>query len=281
MTGRAERHAIVQVRWGPMACRKAIVAPGQTLRVGRADLVGLTVAHDTKLADAHFEVSWDGSRGWVQDLSSLPGTFLGGQRVEKAELANGSWLRASRTDFSVYFERTTSPVPPPEPDSPEMTKLKAEALRVLREQKEPLYAILDAARSERILELVRESVEEYWSLYEGPKGDALANVAPYLVRLHLDSKLLAALVNEGWSQSWGIYLTCALSPMEVRRHFRKLLMVEAEGKEGRLYFRFYDPRSLHLFLQACTTVQKNDLFGPLNNLTHEGPDLVPVVLTAQ
>jgi hypothetical protein len=271
MTGIAERHAIVQVRWGPMACRKAIVAPGQTLRVGRAGSVGLPVPHDSKMADAHFEVSWDGSRAWVTDLGSRTGTLLGGETVVKAELFNGSWLRASHTDFSVYFERTTPPPPTLEADSAEMAELKTQALRLLKGQEEPLYAILDAARNERILVLLRESVEEYWSLYEGHQGDALADVAPYLVRLPADSGLLEALVTEGWGQGWGIYLTCARASLEVRRHFRKFLMAQAEGKETQLYFRFYDPRTLHALLPVCTSAQRSELFSPLGSLFHEVP----------
>jgi hypothetical protein len=271
MTGKAERHAIVQVRWGPMACRKVIVAPGQTLRVGRSESAGLTVPHDAKMSDAHFEVSWDGSKGWVKDLGSPIGTFLGGQRIEKAFLFNGCWLRASQTDFSVYFERATPPGLPSVPDSLELAASKIQALQVLREQKDPLYAILDAARSDRVLELLRESIEEYWSLYEGPKGDALADVAPYLVRLPPGSTLLEALVREGWGHHWGIYVTCPLMPLDVRRHFRKFLMVKAEDMDGRLYFRFYDPRTLHAFLKECTEAQRRELAAPLANLIHEGP----------
>ncbi|MFP2923982.1 DUF4123 domain-containing protein [Pyxidicoccus sp. 3LG] len=270
MTGKAERHAIVQVRWGPMAYRKAIVAPGQSLRVGRAESAEFVVPHDTKLADAHFEVSWDGTRGWVKDLGTRTGTQLGGQRVEQAELTNGIWLRAGRTDFSVYFERTTPPPKALTEDSSEITASKEQALKVLQEQKEPLYAILDAARSERILELLRESVEEHWSLYEGTQGEALADVAPYLVQLTSDSMLLEALVREGWTQSWGIYLTCTLAPLEVRRHFRKLLMVEAEDIESKLYFRFYDPRTMQVFITTRTEPQRPELPTPISHFMYEG-----------
>ena len=48
----------------------------------------------------------------------------------------------------MYFERTTPPREPGEPAPPELLAYKAQALEVLRCQQLPLYAILDAARSE-------------------------------------------------------------------------------------------------------------------------------------
>ncbi len=259
-----ERRAIVQVRGGPMSWHKAILKPGQVLRVGRAESMGLAVPHDAKMSEAHFELSWDGSQGTVKDLGSSMGTRLGGERVKQGEVVNGSWLRAGHTDFVVYFERTTPPREPVEPLPTEQDALnKAKALEVLRAQEVPLYAILDAARSERILELLRESVEDCRSLYEGPQGEVLADVAPYLVRLPRESWLLEALVQEGWGSSWGVYLTSAQPVLELRRHLRKFLMVEAEGMEGRLYFRFYDPRVLQVFLPTCSESQRKEFFGPI------------------
>ena len=64
------------------------------------------------------------------------------------------------------------------------------ALDALIELDRPLYAVLDAARDDRVLTVVRESVEEYRSLYEGIEGEALAHVAPYLVSPPKGSRLL-------------------------------------------------------------------------------------------
>lgn len=268
----ATRHAMVQVRWGPMACCKAVVAPGQVLRVGRAESMGLAVPHDKELAEAHFELSWSGSQGWLKSLQGPQGTLLEGQPVEQGEVSNGAWVRAGQTDFAVYFERTTPPREPEQPAPPEPVASKARALEVLRRQQAPLYAILDAARSERVLQLLRESVEEYRSLYEGPQGDVLADVAPYLVSLpDKDSWLLEALVQEGWGADWGVYLTSAQPLVEVRRHLRKLLMVEAEGGEGRLYFRFYDPRVLGPFLSTCPEETRQAFFGAIERFLLSGP----------
>jgi hypothetical protein len=268
-----KRHAILQVRWGPMAYHKAIIEPGQVLRVGRAQSAGLAVPHDDQMAEEQFELSWSGRRGWMHDLKSPTGTLLEGQPLEQGEVLNGTWLRAGQTDFSVYFERTTPPREPEQPDPPELVAHKARALEVLRGQQAPLYAVLDAARSERILELLHESVEEYHSLYEGPQGAALAEVTPYLVSLpRKDSWLLEALVQEGWGAHWGVFFTNPLPFLQVRRHLRRFLMVEAEDLEGRFYFRFYDPRVLGPFLSTCPPDSRKEFFGEVERFIFNGSE---------
>lgn len=273
MSTEARRHAILQVRWGPMAYHKAIIAPGQVLRVGRAPSEGLGLPHDAQLAEEHFELAWSGRRAWMHDLRSPSGTLLEGEQVADGEVFNGSWLRAGQTDFSVYLERTTPPRESEHPEPPEWVAHKARALETLRAQQAPLYAIVDAARDERILELLHESVEPCRSLYEGTQGEALARVAPYLVSLpHRDSWLLEALVQEGWAAAWGIFFTSPLPFLQLRRHFRKFLMVEAETVDGRLYFRFYDPRALRLFLPTCPPEQKKEFFGKVERFLFSGPN---------
>src|SRR5205823_4716059 len=92
-------------------------------------------------------------------------------------------------------------LPPPEPLRKEPpTKVvpatgksgTSSLLDVLRKA-QPLFAVLDAARDEQVLELLRSSGDEFQSLYEGAPAEELETVAPYLVRLPPGSKLLEAL----------------------------------------------------------------------------------------
>lgn len=126
---------------------------------------------------------------------------------------------------------------------------------------EPLYTVLDASRDMRILEILQVAGAQRRSLYEGPQGDALASVAPYLVTLLPDSPLLRTIVREGWNKGWGIYLTSHLPFLELRRHLRKFLLVRVEGSRERFYFRFYDPDIINSFLQTCTPAQRLEFFG--------------------
>ena len=47
----------------------------------------------------------------------------------------------------------------------------------------------------------------------------------------------------------------------MRRHLRRFLTVTDEQRR-RLYFRYYDPRVLRVFLPACDGSQLQQLFGP-------------------
>ena len=135
----------------------------------------------------------------------------------------------------------------------------------------PLHAVLDAARTPRILEILRESVEEHRSLYEGVQGEALDDVAPYLVRLSPGSRLLEQLVREGWGRRWGIYLLGELRQRDLRRHLRRFLMVEDDATRDRLYFRYYDPGVLRDLWPTCSRRQRDELVGPLRGYLVEGP----------
>jgi hypothetical protein len=253
---------IVEVVWGKLAGRKGVVPPGGRLCVGRSELANLAVTHDGQMSAQHFAVSWDGDVGRVEDLGSIKGTLLDGEAVREGAVGHGGWIRAGATDFRVCVEGHTPAGLVDEEDGEgegevgeeerraeerEEERVRAEAaekaLAVLQAEAEkaPLYAVLDAARDDRILVLLRESVETYRSLYEGVEGEALGDVAPYLVRLPAGSRLLEALVREGWGRRWGIYLTSEVGLVEVRRHLRRFLMVEVEETGEPLYYRFYDP----------------------------------------
>jgi hypothetical protein len=233
--------------------------------------MGLAVLRDIDMSNAHFELAWDGAVCRLRDLKSSTGTLLGGERVEEALVQHGDWIRAGSTDFSFYLEGSAAPTLRDEPEPPSVRERKLKVLSVLEKQ-ENLFAVLDAAQGERVLALLQQSTEEYQSLYEGRQGEILENVAPYLVRLRRGSPLLATLVDEGWGNHWGIYLTCELSFLETRRHLRKFLMVQAEGWDARLYFRYYDPRVLGVFLGTCPPQQKTEFFGPIARVFYNTED---------
>jgi hypothetical protein len=141
--------------------------------------------------------------------------------------------------------------------------------------------VVDAARGRRVLALLRESVDDYRSLYDGIRGEALASVAPYLVALRPDSSLVERLVHEGWSRRWGIYFTSREAFRDVRRHLRRFLLVEDDQTAKRMYFRFYDPSVLRAFLPTCTPRQREDFFGAIGCFLAEGEGGEPIRLPRQ
>lgn len=260
------RRAILEVRSGPLLGAKAIIAAGETLRIGRTERAHLVVPCDAQMSGLHCELHWDGEVCRLRDHSSAGGTTLAGVPVDgEAPVPHGSFLQAGATMFSVYYEAFT----PPRAKRPASVEA-ARARALLDAEVGRLYAVLDTARDERILQLLHEGVDTHQSLYDGVKGDALADVAPYLVAFRRDSGLLGRVVAEGWGRSWGTFVVSAKSFKLVRRHFRRLLMVQDDASGARMYFRFYDPRVLREFMPIATPRQKDEIFEDLTELLVEG-----------
>lgn len=134
-----------------------------------------------------------------------------------------------------------------------------------------VYAVLDAARDESVRPLLIGSGERHECLYEGLVSRELLEVAPYLVLLRRDATFTRELLARCWGRSWGLFLAAPVELEAVRRHLRHFLKVKDE--RGRhLYFRFYDPRVMRVYLPTCNTDELRLLFGPLEAWLVEGPE---------
>jgi hypothetical protein len=162
------------------------------------------------------------------------------------------------------------PVAPRQPISepPAAAARQTRLQDLLAKDFQPLYALLDASREPSVLKVILESKEEHQSLYEGAQGAQLAHFAPYLVRVPQKSSLLDTLAQQAWSKSWGVFLTCDKPLKELRTHFRHFLLVKLpDGKQ--VYFRYYDPRVLRLFLPTCLPEETTQFFGPVKQFLLE------------
>ncbi len=255
---------IVEIRYGKMAGKKVIVDPGKSLRVGRTELAELVVSHDGQMSGVHFELSWNGTHCQLRDLSSIGGTKLGGEAVNDAEVRHGGWIQAGDTDFMVYIEGRLKPQLRTLDSSEQLIEDQrldgaARALLRLRNEKAPVYALVDAGRDLRVLELLRQHVEPHHSLYDGLDGETLEDVAPYLVGpMRRDSALLESLVTEGFGKRWAVFVTTYEKFVEVRRHFRRFLKVQMEYSHEDVFFRFFDPGVLRPFWPTCNAGQKRE-----------------------
>ena len=94
----------------------------------------------------------------------------------------------------------------------------------------------------------------------------LSIVAPYI--FEMDDLLKDWWLENAFGKAWGMIIDSASNFITVRRHFRKFLKIETE--EGQqLYFRFYDPRVLTVFLPSCDEEQLLDFFGPVKSFLVE------------
>lgn len=261
---------IVEVRWGPLQGKKACCPAGQRITVGRATTNDLAVECDEEMADLQFELQWDGRACTLAHRGGDTETLLGGEAVFAGDVTHGQWLRASTTDFSVYVE---DKIPPQGVrDAAELARAEL-ALATLDRDPGPLFALVDAARDDRVLELLRQSVEMYRSLYDGAEGETMAEAAPYLVGIPAGSHLRKALLTEGWGRRWLTVLRSQKPLLEVRRHLRHFLMAELEGSEDPVYFRFHDPEVLRVYMQASNAEERKPWFdGIVEAYFVEDPD---------
>jgi len=136
-----------------------------------------------------------------------------------------------------------------------------------------VYTVLDGASVEQLPQLLWEHEPENICLYRGEQEPDMAAVAPYLVRLEYDHTFTKLVCEKGWGKHWGIFV---ITPAEVdirmlRNHFRRFLMVyDPDGKL--IYFRYYDPRVLRVYLPTCNAVEIKTVFGPISSYVLEDDD---------
>lgn len=137
------------------------------------------------------------------------------------------------------------------------------------EYKEHLYAIIDTARDDIIYRELRNANVEKGCLLMGDQARNMASVAPYLVRFETDNPFSDWVLKRGWGESWGLFAQSPASFLVMKNHFRKFLRVIDEDGNT-LFFRYYDPRVMRIFLPTCNAAQLEDIFGPVTQYYVEG-----------
>jgi hypothetical protein len=130
-----------------------------------------------------------------------------------------------------------------------------------------VWAVLDAARDERIYPALRTSGLDYLCLYSGRLSASLERAAPYLVELAPTYRFASRLIETSWGQSWGVFLRMDDSS-NLRHHLRSFLRVRDDSDRS-LIFRYYDPRVLRIFLPTCRRDELAAVFGPIRSYLME------------
>ena len=150
-----------------------------------------------------------------------------------------------------------SSAPHPHP----LLKTQEIALEKLRQFAESgyLYAVIDSTDAPKVPPKMQELGEEKAvSLFKGTAQQDYSAVAPYLAKV--DVEMLRWLFENVWKEPWGIFALSKASLEELRSHFRKFLVVQLpDGKQW--MFRFYDPRIIATFLEACSETELKGFFG--------------------
>ncbi|MBL8211617.1 MAG: DUF4123 domain-containing protein [Bryobacterales bacterium] len=132
-----------------------------------------------------------------------------------------------------------------------------------------LWAIVDACNEPVVLEKVQQIGEgRARCLFRGDAQQQKEAVAPYL--FHLDGELLSWINQTLAGKPWGVFVAAQADSATLERHFRSMLMVR--GPEGHnLYFRFYDPRVLEMYLGQSNEQDVRRFYGPVRGYGISGP----------
>jgi len=128
-----------------------------------------------------------------------------------------------------------------------------------------VIAIIDGASVSELQGAIEINKPKHCCLLSGKMDVDLANAAPYLIKLEKTSPFTEWLL-KGWGKHFGIYciINRQVSFDELRTHFRGLLTVKTHDGHT-VYFRFYDPRVLNIYLPTCTGSEAQQVFGPVTH----------------
>lgn len=142
------------------------------------------------------------------------------------------------------------------------------------------YALVDAARDERIYPALLKADCPWLCIYRGDAAVTMAEVAPYLVTLQPRARFTWWLLDNGWAHSWAVFLHAIVGPDRLQAHFRRLTMAQLpDGKK--VYFRFYDPRVLRIYLPTCTPAELETVFGPVERFVMEDDEGKPAAFARE
>ena len=123
-------------------------------------------------------------------------------------------------------------------------------------------AVIDACADRSLPALLLADPDHAMSLYRLPTDDEYHQVAPFLINWP----------PQWWSQfsggakaDWGILLDAPDDRNAILDHLRRFLSVKAPDGDIWL-FRYYDPRVLGPFLQACSAGELTRFFGPVRRV---------------
>src|SRR5688572_15681538 len=191
--------------FGPATGTEVVLSDGEHVNAGSAPAEPALAVSDPRLAPLHFTVRCDSGGATIHGDAAHETAVNGIRVIDPRLLGDGDLITAGESQFYVTIE-------------------SAPLGHVLQYQALPSFAILDAAREQRVPAFLSQSGAQHQSLYEGARGEALGAVAPYLVMLHGSPAILDALARYAWGRSWAVFLTSRLPFEQLRRHFRHFLL---------------------------------------------------------
>ena len=134
-----------------------------------------------------------------------------------------------------------------------------------------VYAILDGASVPELPQNLTRFGVAAECLFRGELEPDMAQVAPYLAVAPPNHPFTDWLLQEGWGQHWGVFAISRANLRTLRMHLRTFLKVYGPDLKP-LYFRYYDPRVLRVYLPTCNNQELQTVFGPVLRYLLEDED---------
>jgi len=131
-----------------------------------------------------------------------------------------------------------------------------------------LYVIVDSARNDEVFKYFLTDNVTFKSLFDGKMDIKYYGVSGFLVECKNDSTLFNWLTDKAWGSNCCIFLISKTSFDEVLKHFQKFIRVYLEDDDI-VYFRFYDPRVLRVYLPTCNNKEIKTFFGEIESFFAE------------
>lgn len=84
--------------------QRILLAPGESLRIGRTTKADIAITDDPTMSGVHFLITYSDESTTVRDLESRNGLFVNGKQVIEATVQSGDQIRAGRTSFGLSLE---------------------------------------------------------------------------------------------------------------------------------------------------------------------------------
>lgn len=149
------------------------------------------------------------------------------------------------------------------PEKPEKQK-PFDFFSALISEGRQIYAILDAAADSGIPKKLWWLDADYVSLYKGEPEEKYFDIAPYLVNISINGENHAKLREWIFEKCWGggraVFFEANADMNTLLKHFQKFTIVLDESGKG-MFFRFYDPRVLRVYLPTCNKEESRYIYG--------------------
>lgn len=137
------------------------------------------------------------------------------------------------------------------PPGEDLGEALGRALRAKRREGQCVYLMVDASAAPEAKAVLESLSDEALCMFDGQGFDDLANVAPWLVPLTLDTEdgddVFEWFVSELYGENRGIFLFAGPDAVALKASLKPGLWLKGENDED-LFFKFYRPSAFNTYM---------------------------------